>query len=140
MADADIAMVAWIEDTALEQGRPPNLWRRLLADPARRAWVAEGTGGRVVGFLALARAADQVEIEQFAVAREARRRGVGSALLAHALAWARGEGAAACHLDVRRRNRGAARFYARHGFVRAGLRKGYYRAPPDDAVLLSRPL
>lgn len=131
-------MVVWIEETALEQGRPPDVWRRLLADAARRNWVAEGDGGRVVGFLCLARAADEVEIEQFAVAREARRRGVGGALLTHALAWAKGKGAVVCHLEVRRRNRAAIRFYARHGFVRAGLRKGYYRSPPDDAVRLSR--
>jgi ribosomal-protein-alanine N-acetyltransferase len=138
MTEVDIPMVAWIEDTALEQGRPPETWRRLLADPARHAWVAEGDRGRVVGFLTLAQAADQVEIEQFAVAREARRRGVGTALLWYALDWARANAAVVCHLEVRRRNRAANQFYTVHGFLRVGVRKGYYRSPSDDAVRLSR--
>jgi ribosomal-protein-alanine N-acetyltransferase len=140
MRPDDIPAVTWIEAVALEQGRPAAAWQRALADPARRAWVVEGPGGRVAGFIAVACPADEVEIEQFAVAPEARRRGVGAALVAHVLAWGRARGAAACHLEVRARNRAARRLYARLGFTAAGRRKGYYRSPPDDALRLSRPL
>jgi ribosomal-protein-alanine N-acetyltransferase len=140
MTGDDLSMVVWIEGTALEQGRPPEVWARYLSDPARRAWVAESPPGRVAAFIAVACPADEVEIEQFAVAPEARRRGLGSALLAHLLDWARERGAAACHLEVRAANRAARRLYARFGFAEAGVRKGYYRSPPDDALRLARAL
>jgi len=140
MAPADVPLVVWIEDTALEQGRPREVWERLLADPARRAWVAEAPPGRVAAFIAVACPADEVEIEQFAVAPEARRKGIGAALLAHVLAWGRERGAAVCHLEVRARNRAARHLYARFGFAETGRRKGYYRSPPDDALRLSRSL
>lgn len=140
MGPDDLPMVVWIEGTALEQGRPLAAWERVLADPVRRAWVAEAPPGRVAAFIAVACPADEVEVEQFAVSPEARRRGLGTALLGHVLAWARARGAAACHLEVRRGNREARRLYARFGFAETGVRKGYYTAPPDDAVRLARPL
>jgi ribosomal-protein-alanine N-acetyltransferase len=140
MSEADLPMVVWLEDTVLEQGRPVAVWARLLADPARRAWVAEAPPGRVAGFIAVAAAADEVEIEQFAVAPEARRKGLGAALLDRALAWAKGEGVAVCHLEVRRRARPARALYARFGFAQVGVRAGYYRSPPDDALRLARSL
>jgi len=138
MTAADAPMAAWLAATALE-GVSEGAWRHLLKDSARRAWVAE-VNGRVAALEAVAEAADVVEIEHLAVAPEARRRGIGTALVAHVLNAAAARGAAEVHLDVRRRNRAARDLYARLGFVEVGMRPRYYRAPPDDALLLTRRL
>jgi ribosomal-protein-alanine N-acetyltransferase len=138
MTVADAPMAAWLAATALE-GMPEGAWRNLLKDPARRAWVAEAEG-RVAGLVAVAEAADVVEIEHLAVAPEACRRGIGTALVVHVLDAAKTSGASEVRLDVRRRNRAARRLYGRLGFAEVGVRPGYYRAPPDDALLLTRRL
>jgi RimJ/RimL family protein N-acetyltransferase len=49
-----------------------------------------------------------------------RRRGIGTALLAHLLAWARAHGVVRVELKVFTRNAGAIRLYERFGFVQEG--------------------
>jgi len=74
-----------------------------------------------------------------AVAKDARRRGAGSALVAVALADAARTGAVAAHLEVRASNAAAIALYTRLGFVAGGRRPRYYDAT-EDAILMSRVL
>ena len=41
-------------------------------------------------------------------------------------------------LEVRAGNETAERLYQRHGFIRTGLRRGYYQPSGEDAVLMTR--
>jgi ribosomal-protein-alanine N-acetyltransferase len=43
-------------------------------------------------------------------------------------------------LEVRISNRAAIALYERAGFVQDGRRRGYYRDPEEDAVLMGLPL
>lgn len=99
-------------------------------------WVAEEDTG-VVGFLVARRAASDLDILNFAVGANARRRGLGTSLLREALAWSRTFQAEKALLEVRASNAAALRFYERHGFRTAGRRPRYYTAPIDDALLLT---
>jgi GNAT superfamily N-acetyltransferase len=56
-------------------------------------------------------------VEDLVVASAMRGKGVGSALLEHAVAWARREGLTRLTLLTDRRNEQAQRLYARNGFV-----------------------
>jgi len=43
-------------------------------------------------------------------------------------------------LEVRAGNETAVRFYERAGMVREGARRGYYRDPDEDALLMGKSL
>jgi ribosomal-protein-alanine N-acetyltransferase len=83
---------------------------------------------------------DQAEILSLATAPRCRRQGVGRALLDAVLAAMTRHGASAVWLEVRISNDAARRMYEAAGFVAAGLRRGYYRQPPEDAAVLRRDL
>ena len=111
-------------------------------------WVAEEAGQvrergieqvieQVVGFLIARSVVNDVEILNLAVDPEARRQGVGSALLAEAVSWSRGLEAKKALLEVRASNLAALQFYERHHFQAIGKRPRYYMDPVDDALVLS---
>jgi [ribosomal protein S18]-alanine N-acetyltransferase len=102
-------------------------------------WVFE-TDGAFTGFLVARRVSSEIEILNFAVRPDARHHGTGTALLDHALNWARIFSAGQAILEVRSANQTALRFYEHHKFQIVGRRRNYYNAPNDDALLLSRHL
>jgi len=66
------------------------------------------------------------------VAGEARGRGVGAALVAEVIAWARARGLQRLFLDVGAHNTAARRLYERHGFVATGATGTL--PPPREAI------
>jgi [ribosomal protein S18]-alanine N-acetyltransferase len=94
----------------------------------------------LVGFIVAGRVLEVCEIESIAVAVEVRREGVGSALLDAISDWAVAGGAERLQLEVRAGNLSAIRFYERAGLINEGVRRGYYRDPEEDAVLMGKPL
>lgn len=111
------------------------------ASAVRRAlFVAVAEPKRIQGF-AVGRVlvlpdAIEAELESIAVARQARRCGVGRALCRAVLDWCQAKGAAAVELEVRRQSLGAQALYWQLGFVETGTRPGYYQEPADDAVVM----
>ena len=97
--------------------------------------VAERAGA-IVGYAIAQVAADEAEIVNVAVAPTARGRGIGRALVRSAVAAAASCGARAVYLEVRESNAVARRLYEAEGFAVAGRRRGYYRTPTEDAILL----
>lgn len=96
------------------------------------ALVAE-KDGVVVGFLVYRLTAPtEMEVLNLAVDAEARRQGVATALVATLRSVASGD----IFLEVRAGNGSAIALYERVGFAVAGRRKGYYRNPADDALIM----
>ena len=77
------------------------------------------------------------ELLHLVVAPQQRRRGLGEVLLRTALAHFAEQGYATCLLEVRVSNTAALGLYAKLGFRQVGQRKGYYRQPDEDALLLN---
>ncbi len=102
-------------------------------------WVAE-ENGEVIGFLVGRRVTSDLEILNFAVRADDRRRGIGAELLRAALDWAHVFQAAHAILEVRASNLAALHFYERHRFEVVGRRARYYTAPIEDALLLTATL
>ena len=103
-----------------------------IAVPRRVALVIEESG--VQGFLIAQVVAPEWEIENIAIAVDARRRGMGTRLLGEFLDRARAEGAHAVFLEVRESNRAARALYEKWAFVESGRRVGYYQHPQEDAI------
>ena len=72
---------------------------------------------------------DEAEILSFAMVRAMRGRGYGRTLLAHHLQTLAHAGAATVHLEVEEGNAPALAVYTRLGFVKSGMRPGYYARP-----------
>ncbi len=126
---------------SLEQQAPEAAhWSRQQYDaiffssgPSRQAIVVETDG--LQGFLVARADGGEWEIENIAVAGNARRRGIAGQLLDELMDRARKEGATAIFLEVRESNRAARALYRKWGFREDGRRKNYYREPEEDAML-----
>jgi ribosomal-protein-alanine N-acetyltransferase len=81
---------------------------------------------------------DEMHILNVAVAPAWRRRGLARWVLGFAMGQAARGGARRAFLEVRRSNREALSLYEGLGFTRLGVRRGYYREPREDAVVLGR--
>jgi RimJ/RimL family protein N-acetyltransferase len=105
--------------------------------------VAQRDDGAIVGRLSLARdahpASAHVADLGLMVAKEARRQGVGWALLEAAVEWAREAGVRKLELHVFPWNEPAIRLYEKFGFEREGYRKGHYERAGEevDAILMA---
>ena len=104
---------------------------------ATGAALEDRTQDALLGLASAQLLVDDVHVLRLAVVPEARRRGIGRALLDGLAVWAAEVGAAAVVLEVRADNVAARALYGSAGFVEDGRRRGYY---PDgeDAVLLRR--
>ena len=149
------ALVALAEEVGREEGRwilAAASWRSV-GDERRylrtvqqhrdaAVYVAEDDG-RIVGRLSLARdphpASRHVADLGLMVAASHRRRGVGTALLEQAVAWARRSGVRKLELHVFPWNEPALRLYESFGFEREGYRRAHYERDGElvDAVLMA---
>lgn len=90
----------------------------------------------VAGYVVARHVADEGEILNLGVEGTRRGQGIGRALVSAVLRELRARGATAVYLEVRQSNAAARHLYARLGFHEVGRRKGYYRRPSEDAIVL----
>ncbi len=130
----------------IERASFTNPWTRemYISELANRTvsfcFLAREDGGRVVAFCSFWRVLDELHINNLAVLPEFRRQGAASALLSHVLAEGAKLGAKRATLEVRRSNEAARLLYEQFGFSIAGVRRGYYTSPVEDALILWRDL
>jgi RimJ/RimL family protein N-acetyltransferase len=117
--------------------------RALRRHASAAVFVAETRSGEIVGRLSIARdlhpASRHVADLGLMVAKRHRRRGVGWALLEHAVRWARETDISKLELHVFPHNAAAIALYERFGFVREGYRRRHYRRGDEliDAILMA---
>lgn len=132
----DLPALVALERAAFSDPWTASQLTDALGDEAAIALVLEERPGDVIGSVLARVVADEAEVLTIAVAPSHRRQGMGRRLLDAAIAAAAARGAATVWLEVRTSNRAARGMYEAAGFVAAGLRRGYYRRPPEDAVVL----
>jgi ribosomal-protein-alanine N-acetyltransferase len=128
---------------AIEEASFTNPWTREMyvaeiGNGVSYCYLARNADRRAVGFCSFRRVVDELHINNLAVLPDGRRAGAATALLAHVLREGARLGAARASLEVRRSNEPARLLYQRFGFSVAGIRRGYYTKPVEDAIILSR--
>jgi RimJ/RimL family protein N-acetyltransferase len=136
----------WLISTGGEwrsAGEERRYLKALRRYPHAAVLVAERDDGAVIGRLSVSRdthpASAHVADLGLMVAADARRQGVGRALLEAAVEWARGAGIRKLELHVFPWNEAAIALYDAFGFEREGYRKGHYRRADEDvdAILMA---
>lgn len=104
-----------------------------LCAPGITFWVAEADG-QALGCIALAEKDGYGEVKSMFVAPQARGSGVGAALVATLIEFARGRGLPLLRLETGDDLYSAHRLYARHGFTTCGP-FGDYREGPHSVFM-----
>lgn len=131
---ADLPALLGLEQACFPDPWPTGSLTAELQAPHQLALVAlDGT--QIVGSLLGWLLADELQINRVAVWPALRQRGIGHLLVRAALRMAQQRGATQALLEVRRDNLAALGLYRQHGFVSAGVRRGYYHDGCDALVL-----
>jgi ribosomal-protein-alanine N-acetyltransferase len=138
MKQEDVPQVTEIDREAFPTLWPPANYERELKNGLAHYIVAGDEGGQyITGFAGLWMLVDEAHITNIAVREKHRRQGIGEALLIAIIELAIELGAQLITLEVRASNTEAQKLYSKYGFVRVGLRRGYYTDNREDAVLMS---
>ena len=140
MKREDLSAVAELEKVCFSE--PWSL--ALLSDSLHRkeylflvAEAEEESGiKRIAGYLGARIVLDEMEIANVAVFPEYRKRGIGEAMMTELLSLATEQELYGVTLEVRISNETAIRLYEKLGFVREGIRPGFYSKPVEDALIL----
>ncbi|HWP34383.1 MAG TPA: ribosomal protein S18-alanine N-acetyltransferase [Thermodesulfobacteriota bacterium] len=137
----NLAEVVRIEARSFSQPWSREVFLRELKNRWSSGFVAylPGADGRwwAAGYVIAWLVVGEVHILNLAVDPAARRRGVGRALLVHVLKAFEAKGATKATLEVRRSNLAAQALYEGLGFVRVGVRRGYYSDNGEDAFVMT---
>ena len=137
--------------TAAHLNEVAELEKVCFADPwsekALELLITDGAYGavclaeeRVVAYGGVLWAPDEGQITNNATHPNCRRCGMGAAILEDLVKKAKERNCEQLSLEVRVSNFPAIALYERYGFVKMGLRRGFYKHPTEDAYVMCLPL
>lgn len=132
---ADAAAMAAVERRCFSDPWPLEGFREVFEMPGTVALVMTESDEPIAYFLAR-EILGTAEVLNLAVVPEFRGRGLGAALLDAGLATVKSRGGSEVFLEVRASNTVAQALYSGRGFRTEGRRRGYYRRPDEDALVL----
>ncbi len=138
MTEDDIPRVAQLEKMIFTDPWSEKVYRETYALTGVEYVVATDPADRketVIGAAGVRNIVGTGEITNVMVLPEYRRRGIARMMLEDLLNRGRKLGADDFTLEVRAGNSGAIKLYEGLGFVSEGIRPGFYRNPPEDAVI-----
>ncbi len=136
MTAAHIPAIAAIEQACFAVPWSEAALAEELDNPPARFLVAVEEDA-VLGYVGCHRVLDEGFIANVAVAPAARRQGVARALLDALAAYGREQQLYRLTLEVRASNAAAIALYEGAGYVKDGVRPGFYSRPTEDAAIYS---
>ncbi len=136
MAAQDVAAVAELEKACFSMPWDEASIASELENPLS-LWLVAERDGVLLGYVGSQTVLDESDVMNVAVAESARGEGIGRALMQALMGRLATLGSEKLTLEVRASNMPARGLYAKLGFSEVGLRKNYYRAPREDALILS---
>lgn len=134
MAERHVAALAEIERACFHAPWSEAMLREELD---KGIFLVVERDGQAIGYVGCQTVLDEGYITNVAVSPDCRRQGVGSALIEELARRARAQGLSFVTLEVRASNASAIALYEGAGFGRVGVRKNFYTAPSEDAVLMT---
>jgi ribosomal-protein-alanine N-acetyltransferase len=98
--------------------------------------VSENKKNCVVGYMNYWLFAGEVHLNNIAVRKDYREKGIASMMLREMIKRSWNEGARWGTLEVRMKNLAAVRLYERYGYVVKGKRPNYYHDSNEDALIM----
>ncbi len=139
MRPGDLDRVVEIEKDGFRHPWSRDLLERELSHAWSTSLLAteDAAGGEgVLGFIVFWLVHDEVHVLNIATAIEARRRGIGRALMDAAAEAGRSRGATLATLEVRRSNAPAIALYRDLGYRQVGVRPNYSADEGEDAIVM----
>ncbi|MCP3978955.1 MAG: ribosomal protein S18-alanine N-acetyltransferase [bacterium] len=140
MRESDVEHVARIEAVSFASAWQPEHFLHEILENRFAVNRVLRRGRSILGYSSVWHLDDELKINNFAIAAEQRRRGLGRWMLRHILTAAREAGCVHATLEVRDSNAAARGLYRAHGFVESGRRRGYYQREGEDAILMAAEL
>lgn len=135
MNQEDIASVVRLEQMIFSDPWNEAMLKASLESQHEIYFTAK-EGERLIGYAGLSFVIPEGEIHRIAVDPLFRRQKAGAALMEELVISARRLGITDILLEVRYGNLAAVSLYECCGFKKAGLRKGYYKRPDEDALIM----
>ena len=135
VGERDLCAIAEIEKLCFFEPWSEKSLELLLRDG--NFGITAEEDGRVVAYVGVISAPPEGEITNVATHPDFRRRGIGAELLEFLKEEAKERGIDSLYLEVRRSNNAARSLYEKSGFKVIGERKGFYKNPKEDAVLMA---
>ncbi|MDD3254086.1 MAG: ribosomal protein S18-alanine N-acetyltransferase [Lachnospiraceae bacterium] len=135
MEAADLEQVAELEQCCFTESWSYGLLEAGIHSPYDVYYVYEQEG-QILGYCNLRLLAGEGEVQRIAVLPAFRGLGLARKMMEAMVDFARQQQALAISLEVRESNAIARKLYESCGFLAEAVRKGYYRNPSEDALIM----
>ena len=135
METADLEQVADLEKNCFSEPWSYGILEAGIHSPYDVYYVWE-QDQRILGYCNLRFLAGEGEIQRIAVLPRYRRLGLARKMMDAMVEYVKNQRASVISLEVRESNRPARSLYESYGFRAEAVRKGYYRNPSEDAVIM----
>lgn len=136
MRRRDLAAVLRIERQTFPEPWSTQVFASELALRRGRAYRVARLARQLVGYFGMMFTDEEAHITTIAVAPQFQGRGHGTALMLEVVRIALAEGADSLSLEVAAGNHRAQALYRRFGLAPIGIRKQYYPATGEDAIVM----
>ena len=136
MSREHLDAVAEIEQISFSDPWSVESLELMLGEQAMGLVALEG--GRLLGYVGMMCVLDEGQIINVATHPDARRRGVGRALMSAIEQSARERGIVFLSLEVRESNFAARSLYSLLGWEECGIRKNFYSKPVENAWVMTK--
>ena len=135
MKAADLEQVAELEKICFTESWSYGILEAGIHSSFDVYYVYE-QNGQILGYCNLRLLAGEGEVQRIAVLPEYRRMGLARKMMEIMVDYARENHALSVSLEVRAGNHPARNLYETYGFTAEAVRKGYYRNPSEDAIIM----
>lgn len=135
MTEKDVPQVAALEAANFSMPWSAQAFYEQLEKSNTLYMVAEKEG-QIIGVCGLIESFGEADICNVSVEKSYHNRGVATTMLKDLIAEGKRRGISAFTLEVRAGNQAAIHLYEKMGFMKEGLRRGFYERPREDAIIM----